>query len=472
MNKKQFERNILTVVFIGAFLATLGTSIINIAIPVLMDEFGTNVDQIKWTMSGFMLAMGTIAPITGYLGEKIGYRKLYIFSLIGLGGVSLLIIQSNDIYALVTFRVLQGIVCGIIAPSSIALVYQLIDKERQPFAISIFSLASMLAPAMGPALGGGLIDLFGWRSIFIINIPLSILAVLLSYKFLPNNRIKVNSSKINITSLFCSVIGTISLLIGFSYISQWGIVSEKFIVTIIMGSIFLILFFYKESNSSNPMLNVRVFHNRTFAISIFISCIITVALYAGALLTPIFLQNVQGMSALEAGRVLLPSSLVMALAMPVIGKLYGRIKTFKLVLAGLSLIIVGSIKLSGLAVDTAESYVMMWMVVRSIGIALSTMPVMNIGMMALPIELTGHASAINNWARQIMGSLSLGVFGSIMTSKTLEYTQQIEGSYLENQFDLISQATVLSINDIYLLSALIVIIGIPFVFLLKNEKCN
>jgi len=471
MNKKQFERNILTVVFIGAFLATLGTSIINIAIPVLMDEFGSNVDQIKWTMSGFMLAMGTIAPITGYLGEKIGYRKLYVFSLIGLGVISLLIIQSNDIYTLVTFRTLQGIVCGIIAPSSIALVYQHVDKDRQPFAIS-FSLASMLAPAMGPVLGGGLIDIFGWRSIFIINIPLSILAVLLSYKFLPSNRIRVNSSRINITSLFCSVIGTISLLIGFSYISQWGVTSGKFITTIIMGSIFLILFFYKESNSSNPMLNVRVFNNRTFAISIFISCIITVALYAGALLTPIFLQNVQGMSALEAGQVLLPSSLVMALSMPVIGKLYSRVKTFKLVLVGLSLIIVGSIKLSDLAVDTTGLYVMMWMIVRSIGIALSTMPVMNIGMMALPIELTGHASAINNWARQIMGSLSLGVFGSIMTSKTLEYTQQIEGSYLENQFDLISQATVLSINDIYLLSALIVIIGIPFVFLLRKQECN
>lgn len=470
MDKSEKYAPLMSVVFLGAFLATLGSTTISIAIPVLTQEFDASLDLVKWTMSGFMLAMGTVAPLTRFLGEKLSYRRLYILTLIGLLVVSVLIVFSWDIYSLIIFRVFQGIFSGILAPASVALIYQMLEPKRQANALSTWTLAAMLAPAIGPTLGGWLISYFSWQSIFVINIPTGAIALVLAFKHLPHKQVSKDKA-FDLAGFMTSIAGTLPLLIAFSSISQWGIISVKFMSFILVGILFLVVFFYRESKIKDPMLDVNLFRNKVFTISIIISCVISVSIYAGAILTPVFLQTVQKLSPFDAGMILFPSSLIMALSMPFVGKAYDRVDPYKLIVAGVLVIALGTWQMGRLAMDTEKMYVTFWMTVRNLGISLSTMPAMNLGMQVVPAMLSGHASAINNWMRQAIGAFALGIFGSMLTSRTLANMELLvaEGGDAVIAY---SQATVLSINEINMIAAIVMVLGVPLAFMMKSGSLS
>ncbi|HDR7392207.1 MULTISPECIES: DHA2 family efflux MFS transporter permease subunit [Bacillus cereus group] len=471
MNKQKSTTDsfipIIIPIFLGSFLSILNMSTINVAIPEIMRYFQTDLDSVQWTITGFILATGIIAPITGSLGDRYSYKYLYFFSLLGFTLFSALCAFSWSISSLIGFRILQGAFCGLIMPTTMAIIFQVIAKEKQALAMSIWSISATLAPALGPTLSGWLIQTLGWKWIFLINVPIGIIAMILTMLLIPYYRLQTPKS-FDFIGFITVILSSFMLIVAFSQGHQWGWTSWEIISLLVLGIIILGLFIWWELKHLSPLLNIRVFQNTRFTISIIISSILTISLYSGTYLMPLFLQNVQHVSALDTGLILLPSSIAMVIAMIVAGKLYHRIGAFALIVTGITLLIIGTLGLSFLQVDTSTSYIIFWMTIRNIGVAFSTMPASNTGMEEVPLNLSGHASSINNWTRQSFGSLAIGLFTSILATRMIVHTEKLSGSAISIQ----QQAFTLSIHDVFIIATVIAMLGLPFSFYLKAKKTN
>jgi len=457
--------SIIIVIFLGAFLSILNMSTINVAIPEIMRYFQTDLGSVQWTITGFILATGIIAPVTGSLGDRYSYKYLYFFSLLGFTLFSAFCAFSWSISFLIGLRILQGAFCGLIMPTTMAIIFQVIAKEKQALAMSIWSISATLAPALGPTLSGWLIQTLGWKWNFLINIPIGIIAMILTLLFIPYYRLQTPKS-FDFIGFITVILSSFMLIVAFTQGHQWGWTSWRIISLLVVGAIILGLFIWWELKHCSPLLNIRVFQNNRFTISIIISSILTISLYSGTYLMPLFLQNVQHVSPLDTGLILLPPSIAMVIAMIVVGKLYHRIGAFALIVTGITLLIIGTLGLSFLQVNTSTSYVIFWMTIRNIGVAFSTMPASNVGMEEVSLNLSGHASSINNWTRQSFASLAIGVFTSILATRTIVHTEKLSGSTISIQ----QQAFTLSIHDVFIIASVIAMLGLPFSFYLKAKK--
>ncbi|WP_261828004.1 DHA2 family efflux MFS transporter permease subunit [Inconstantimicrobium mannanitabidum] len=460
--------SVMISLFFGVFLGTFNISAVNVALPTFIKEFNTSLDSVKWILTGFMLATGTACPLTGYLGGKFSYKKLYLFAIIGFTVSSILCAFSFSISLLITFRIIQGMFSGLIIPSTMTILYQVIPRERQAFAASLWSMASMLAPAIAPTLSGWLIQNFNWRAIFIINVPVGIIAILMIFHYVPQDHPSTSHS-FDFIGLTTVVTLSISLLIAFSEGSKWGWTSIMTLGLFVLGIISLILFIMTELKKKSPALDIRVFKYNKYTFSVIALSIVTISLYAGTLLTPLFLQNIQHLSALDSGLILLLPSLAMALMMPIVGTLYNKIDSRIIIAIGISLLALGSFKVANLNLNTPHSYIILWMTVRYIGISFSTMPITNTGMSIIPKNISGHASSVNNWIRQVSSALAIGIFSSLLITRTKYHESALAQINLPNNL-IHAKAYTSGINDLFFISTIIALIALPLCLALKKTS--
>ncbi|MCM3629112.1 DHA2 family efflux MFS transporter permease subunit [Paenibacillus glycanilyticus] len=460
---------IMIAIFVGTFVCVLASTTINIALPILGDEFNAELGTVQWTLTGFLLATGTLAPTVGYLGEKISYKYLFLYSLIGFTVFSALCAMAGNIHSLIAFRIMQGASCGLIIPATMAIIFQIIPKEKQAFAISLWGLSASLAPAFGPTISGWLLQSFAWQWLFIMNIPVGIIAIFLVMKFIPYYRLSV-PKRFDFLGFITVIIGSASLLLAFGQGHSWGWESIKVVGLFIVGIISLILFIVRELTTKTPLLNIRVFSNGRYTLSLIITNILTISLYAGTLLAPVFLQKVQGITAMETGLLLLPSSFVMALVMPIAGKLYSRVGPRLLMSVGVVFLALGTLMLSLISIDISHMYIVLMMTIRNIGVALIMIPASNAAMELIPKELSGHASSIMNWTRNVMGSFAIAIFTSLLATRTLSYGTELAKEGYTNKFHISQIAFTMSINDVFFITAIISIIALPLALMVTKAK--
>ncbi|WP_261302800.1 DHA2 family efflux MFS transporter permease subunit [Paenibacillus andongensis] len=470
------ERNlsfvpVMTAIFFGSVLATLGMSSISVAVPVLMEQFHTDLTAMQWTMTGYLLATGVVAPITGYLGDKYSTKYLYIAALIGYTLISGLSAFAWNIESLIAFRILQGIFGGMILPATMTILYQVIPREKQAFALSMWTLSTMLSPTFGPLLAGWLIGKFEWKWLFFMDIPFGIAAVAVAWRLIPYY--KLNTPKtFDLPGLVTVILSSGSLLIAFSEVHAWGWSSWRMLSLLAFGILMLGCFIRRELMIPEPLLNLKVFVNVKYTVSLAVLAVITLNMYSGAFLIPVFLQNVQEVSALEVGLILFPATLAMAGVMPLVGKLYMRVAPQWLIVSGILLIAIGTFAIGRLNVNVSHGYIVMWLTIRYIGLSLTIMPLTNVGMEAIPRELSGHASSVNNWIRQVFGSFSIALFTSLIASRLTVHNQalDLDGAAETGRKLLKAEAFTLSSNDVYIVATMIVLVGFPLVWTLFRGK--
>jgi EmrB/QacA subfamily drug resistance transporter len=460
---------VMTAIFFGSFLTILSISMINIALPVLMVDFDTSLSTVQWTLTGFMLSLGTIAPLTGYLGDKFGYKRVYLYAIIGFTVFSLLCGFAWSALSLIIFRVIQGLFSGLVLPATMTIIFQVIPRPKQPMAVSLWALAAMLAPAFGPTLSGWLIQYYSWKWLFFINVPIGLLAIVLIMMMIPNYRISVAKS-LDIMGLITVVLSSLSLLVALSEGHAWGWTSWRILGLIVFGFINLALFIWRESKAPEPLLNLRVFKNVRFTLTLITSTIVTISLYSGTFLTPLFLQKVQHVTPLDTGLILLPASLAMAVAMPLVGKLYTWLGPRALTIPGVVLIVVGTLAVSWLSISTSHLYVIFWMTVRNLGVALTMMPASNAGMEEIPVILSGHASAITNWVRNVFGSFAIALFSSLLATHTISHITDLSQAGAGSKETITLLSFTMSVNDVYLLATFIGLAALPFTFMVGKRK--
>lgn len=451
--------SIIFAVFFGNFLAVMNTSTVNVAVPAFMAQFSAHLPSAQWTVTGFMLAAGAAAPSAGWFGARFGNKKLYIGALCGFFVFSISCIFSWTIEMLILSRMLQGICSGLLMPTTMTLVYQTIDKSRQAYGLSLWSLSAVLAPAVGPVLAGFLIDLFNWRALFYLNLPIAVAAIAAAFKYLPDTAVG-NKTPFDFPGLVYSFGGSILLLTAFAEAGSWGWVNWKTLFTVGVGILLLFLFVGRELSIEFPLLNFGVLSHRRYTYSLILNAVLSVGLYAGAFLVPIFLQTSLHLGALHTGLIMMPGAFMMALFTPITGKLYDKTGPVPLIFTGIMIMIVGTFMMGSLSIETTALYVIIWTSVRYIGIALCNMPITNAGMFSVPLEIAGYASALNNWARQCIASLSIALFSAMLAYRSSVYMQGGDSA---------APASALAAGDVFMYSMIPLILSLPLTFLLRDQ---
>ncbi len=418
----------LAVLVIGAFMAILDSSIVNIAIRKLESVFSVDTAQVQWVVTIYLLVLGVVVPAAGYLGERFGYRRVYITSLVVFTIGSALSGLAWGLQVLTVFRVLQALGGGLIMPITMAMVYRIVPRQKIGTAMGFWGLAIIVAPAIGPTLGGYLVEYVNWRLIFYINVPIGIVGVFLALLYVPPFP-RITGGRFDATGFVVVAGGLFGLLLALSEGQTWGWGSES-IVLLLMGSGLLLLFFVLwELRVPQPLLDLRVFRFGSFGLSNILVVLVTVAMYSGIFYVPLFLQTIAGFGAMKTGLIMMPAALASAIMMPVSGRIYDKIGARPLVFAGMTLLAVTTYLLHNLSANTSVGDVVFWLTLRGFGMGMAMMPVTTAGMSAVPTEHVGGASAINNIMQRVAGSFGLAALTALLERQAAMHAQMLASAY-------------------------------------------
>lgn len=414
------------VALIGPFMAILDSSIVNVAIPTIMRVFNTNTSTVEWVVTIYMLALGVVVPLSGWMGDRFGLKQLYIFSLGIFTAGSFLCAFSWNIDSLIAARVVQAVGGGMIMPTTMAMISRMVPRERFGSAMGIFGIALMVGPAIGPTLGGYLVEYVDWRWIFTINLPVGVLGVLLAFLALPDfpgheaGRLDVGGAVTSGLGLFC-------LLLALSKGNDWGWNSERIVFLFYISAICLILFVYLELTCKEPLLDLLVFRYATFTLANIMVIVTTISLFTGVFYVPLFLQNIRGLGAMETGLLMMPAALISGLMMPITGRLYDRVGPKPMCLAGLLILAYTTYLFHRLDISTPFRTIQEWLVLRSVGMSLAMMPAQTAALAVIPNKLVGRASAMTNIINRVSGSFGIAVFTTILTHRQALHTARLAG---------------------------------------------
>lgn len=439
---------ILLVLIIGSFMSTLDTSIANIAVPKVMSVFGVSLDEVKWILTAYTLTLGAIVPVTGYLGDIFGSKKMFIFALITFTIGSFLCGMAWSNGAMIAFRIIQAIGGGMIMPVAMTTMMQTFSKDKLGTAVGFWGIAVLAAPAVGPTLGGYILEKLDWRIIFYINVPIGILGIFMALICLKDTPKKA-FTKFDYIGFIASTVSIVSILyvLGEGSSIDWQDIKNPILLTV--GIFGMIIFIINELSIDDPLIELRVLKNLEFTISQILQCSLFSVLMAVMYIMPLFLQNMRSYTPIETGMILLPSAIASALVMPISGKIYDKIGAKIPATIGIIILIVSSYKLACINMDTTKVYIEVVMTIRNIGIGLSMMPITTAGMNAVvDPKLAGKASALNNTIKQIAGSL-----GITITTTVIQGRVNLNYSRLSDQvtsFNLVASETVNKIQALYM----------------------
>jgi EmrB/QacA subfamily drug resistance transporter len=410
----------LVVLVVGMFMSVLDTSIVNVAVPVIQKQFSITTDQAQWITNSYSLCEGVVVPASAWLGERMGLRRLYVWSMIGFAAVSALCGLSDNLPTMVLFRILQAVPGGFIQVTCLTILYKMVPPEKLGTAMGLYGLGVVVAPGVGPTLGGYLVEYVNWRLIYYINVPIGILGAIAAVAVLPYLP-GARGHRFDLPGFLCVSGACFSLLLATSEGPDWGWTSYRVLI-LLAGAVNLIaLFVIIELQTEHPLLNIRVFANWPFVNSILLITLLSSGLFATLFYVPQFLQNGQGLTPWHTGVTLIPQALVMVVMMPIAGNLYDRLGPRWPAVAGMALAGGGSLLLSQINFDMNRLELVGWLVVWAGGLGLGMMPIMTGGISALPPEIVNSGSAFSTLTQRVSAALGLAVLTALSTTQQAQF---------------------------------------------------
>lgn len=399
---------------IGSFMAVLDTSIVNIAIPTIDNQLGASPDLGEWVATGYNLALGVVVPTSGWLGDRFGLERVQNVALILFVIGSALCGLSSSITVMIAFRLFQAIGGGLLPAVSLTIIYRLVPPEKIGAAMGIFGFGTVFAPAIGPALGGFLVQYSSWRLIYFINIPIGIVGAALSYRLLPHFA-RTLGRRFDLAGWVTIAVGLFSLLLALSEGEKWHWTSYKVVILVAVGVLSLALFVVIELSAEQPLLDLRIFRYANFAISAVLIALLSNGLFSGQYFVPLFLQQGDGLSAFQTGLTLVPPVFVMLVMLPMSGQLFDRLGARWLAATGLLLVAFATYLMHGISQETSKGQVMLWLAVQNLGLGLAFIPIQTGSMSRLSSDEVSGGSAINNIVQRVSGALGTAVLGALLT---------------------------------------------------------
>lgn len=494
---------LLANVMLGTFMAVLDATIVNVGLPKIMASFGVGLDKIEWVITAYMLAMAVMLPTSGWLADKFGYKRMYFIGLFLFTFGSMLCGRSGNENMLIFSRVIQGFGAGTIQPLGMAIITREFPPSQRGVALGFWAIAAAASISFGPLIGGFLIDTFNWQLIFDVNIPIGIIAMLVT--------IIIQSEYVNKTVRKFDIVGFISVTIflplmlfalsqGNAATNSAGWHAPYILACIAISFVALAVFLTNELIIKEPLIDLRLLNNHNFGIANIILIIFSIGMFGSTFLMPVYLQNSLGYTALQAGSVFLPVGIIQGCTAPVSGIISDKTNPKIPIMTGVILLALSFYLNSKLSFLTELKYLMISLYIRGFAMGLLFTALSTISLLEIPREKMAQASGITNTIRQLGGSLGVALLATLLTSR-VNYHVQIFGESLQPRSEIFqrtankikyqiqhiagsssadatkqSQALIISnlsrqafiqgINDDFLLAGIITLIGgIPIIFL-------
>lgn len=456
-----YNRSVIVGIFlVGAFVAILNQTLLIPAIPHIMEEFNIDVSKGQWLTTAFMLTNGILIPITAFLIEKFSSRSLVLTALSIFTAGTILASFATNFPVLLAARIVQAAGAGILMPLMQTIFLTIFPKEKRGQAMGMVGLVISFAPALGPTLGGWIVDSFSWKFLFYIVLPIGIIDLILAF-FLMKNVTQQRDTRIDVLSVILSSFGFGGLLYGFSSVGTYGWTSATVLISLIVGAVSLFFFILRQSNLKRPMLEFGVFKFAIFSLTTFLGMLVFALLIGTETILPLYTQNVRGLSALDTGLILLPGALFMGFLAPIIGRIFDKVGGKGLALGGFTILAVTSLPFMMLSLDSSITLITVAYTLRLIGVGMIMMPLTTAGINSLPPHLIPHGTAMNNTMRQMGGSIGTAVLVSIMSSSAAN-------AALSDPM----KSAVHGMNTSFIVSGAIAVIGLVLSFFLKEKREN
>lgn len=472
----------IAILFFGAFVAFLNNTLLNIALPVIMNEFAVKPSSVQWLTTGFMLVNGIMIPASAFFVQKFTNRRLFLTAMTLFTIGTALAIFAPTFGLLVVARMIQASGSALMMPLLMNVMLVAFPIERRGTAMGMFGLVMFTAPAIGPTLSGWIVEHYSWRTLFEIILPFSILTIIFALFKLKN--ITPNTSvKLDVFSLILSSVGFGGLLYGFSSAGDKGWTSPIVYGTIFIGAVSLLVFVIRQLRMEDPMLDFRIYKYPMFALASVISIVLSVAMFSGMILTPLYVQEVRGISPFHAGILMLPGAIVMGIMSPITGRLFDKYGPKVLSTVGLIITIVTTYYLSRLELHSGYYYLMALYTVRMFGMSMVMMPIMTNGLNQLPMKSNPHGTAMNNTLQQVSGAIGSAVLLTIMTNRMEASGEKLmqdavtsgnvptdRGGLAALENAIGAQAMLDGINYSFLISAIIAFIAFILALFIKRVR--
>jgi len=453
---------VLITLMLGTSMAALDSSIVNVSLPVIQKQFGVNINGIEWVVLGYMISFCLFIPLTNWLKNKIGYYNLFIISVSIFTIGSLLCSLTWNLPLLVTARIIQAIGGGAISPSSLAILSENFPKEHRGSAIGWWGIGNVVGPVIGPTLGGVLTHYFGWPCIFYMNIPIGIITVILSIKylgFLKDNRTK--PTRFDLKGYLYFGIFIILLQYGLSLASNIHTQVWKYLIIFTLSLLCLYLYI-KSAKKTDPLIDLSVFKSPTFIDCSLIVLTRSLALYGGLFFIPFLLQGLMGYTEIQTGLLLLPNAIMVLIFKPYASKLADRgiIKTPTIL--GIVFVVLSMAQFSALNIGNPLYLIIFAMLTRGLGMGLLVSPISTALLNSVEQSQTASATSVNSLLQQVGGSVGIAISGILHAYLHHHYLEKGKTPMLAEH---------LALKDGFLISAFIVAIAIiPAIRLPKKNN--
>jgi EmrB/QacA subfamily drug resistance transporter len=448
----------LIAIVLGSFMVILDNTVVNVALPTLGRVLATDLSVLQWVISAYMLAQAAVIPLSGWLSDRFGAKRVYLISVVLFTAGSALCGLAANGQMLIATRVLQGLGGGMLMPIGMAVLYRLTPPEQRGAIMGLFGIPVMVAPALGPLLSGWLLQYADWRLIFLINLPVGVLALLVGLRVLPAIPPGRVAGALDGLGVVLGPVAFAALSFGVSQSTTAGWTAASTLGGISVGLVALVLFVWRELRTTDPVLDLRVFRRREFTLGILAQWAATAAMFGTFFLIPLFLQQVRGYGAFETGLYTLPVAIASAVFMQIGGRIFDRIGVRPPALFGMALIATAMWLLSGLRGQTSGEDLRLPLVLLGAGMG-SMMMALNTHLLnSAPRELVGRVTSLTSALQNVVGSLAIATFATILQARIP--VRLADGSPAD--------ATALAFGDVYRVALVIAAIGWALVWTLRR----
>jgi len=408
----------------GAIMATIDISIVNVALPQIRGSIGASIDQMTALGTSFAIAQVIVMPLTAFLGRFLGQKQVYLFCL-GLFLVgSMLCGLAHTLPQLIAARALQGFGAGALQPSQMAILRQTFPPREQGMAMAVVGMVIVIGPAIGPTLGGWIVDNWSWPWIFYINLPVGIVGILATSRFVhePEDIRTANRAQAEVMRRNLDWQGIAYMSVGLAalqYVLQEGnrndwFDSKAITLAAILAVAGIVAFVVQELRAPAPAVNLRLFRDPTFTSATLIGGIMFANLMANMFLLPVFMQELLGFTALKSGLALMPRALVMMVATPIVGRIYNRVSPRLLVALGVICVALGSLDMGRFTLQTSDAGIIATLLLQGVGFSLLFVPLTTVALSHVARTQLTDASGLNSLVRQFGGSAGLAIYGTLL----------------------------------------------------------
>jgi DHA2 family multidrug resistance protein len=467
-------------VMLGLIMAIIDTTIVNVAINTIGGNLGATVDEVAWVATGYILANVVVMPLNGWLTALLGRKMFYAISLAVFTVASLLCGTAHSIWMLVFYRIVQGLGGGALQPTAQAILFETYPPEKRGAAMAIFGMGAMVGPAIGPTLGGWIVDNASWPLIFYINVPIGIAAFLMTLAFIPNPKyIARPKGGIDWTGLSLLTVGLASL----QFVLEQGerddwFQSDTITLLTAVSAITLVAFVFKALRDKHPVVDLHVFKFRSFSIGSFLGIVMGFGLFGTALVLPLFFQTMLGFTAFDTGMALMPGALSTAVSMLIIGRVLNRVDGRWSIVGGILIFAWSTWLLGGLNTQAGYWDVFWPRLIQGFALGFLFVPLTTITLGDVPIHEMAGATGVFTLLRQLGGSLGIAILTTLLQHETAVAWNVLAGGVTQmhglssgalTQM-VATQATMIAYDYLFRVTAIVFVISAPLVFLIRPQR--